>query len=73
MTCCIPATSNPEHAAQNVAALRGALPDAAMRERMAQHMQTIPGFNQIAAMPWYPDKRYAGIIARAQSEMRSRM
>lgn len=45
--CALPSTSNPEHAAENIGALRGPLPD--------------------AAMPWYPDKRYSGIIARARS------
>lgn len=36
VTAVIPATSDPEHAAENVAAGRGAVPDAAMRERMAR-------------------------------------
>ncbi|NIR29577.1 MAG: aldo/keto reductase [Gammaproteobacteria bacterium] len=36
VTCAIPATSNPRHAADNVRAGHGALPDAAQRERMAQ-------------------------------------
>jgi diketogulonate reductase-like aldo/keto reductase len=72
VTCCIPATSNPEHAAENMAALRGPLPDAALRERMVRHMETLPGFGQIATQPWYPDKRYPGITARAQAELRAR-
>ena len=37
------ATSRPEHAAENVAALRGELPDREMRQRMVRHMETIPG------------------------------
>jgi diketogulonate reductase-like aldo/keto reductase len=72
VTCALPATSKPDHAAENVGALRGPLPDAAMRARMVQHMESIPGFDRISEMPWYPDKRYPGIIGRAQSELRAR-
>jgi len=36
VTCAIPATSNPSHAADNVQAGHGALPDASQRERMAR-------------------------------------
>jgi hypothetical protein len=35
--------------------------------------QTIPGFERIGQMAWYPDKRYAGLIARAQAQTRSRL
>jgi len=35
VTCVIPGTSDPEHAAENMAAGHGPLPDAAIRERMA--------------------------------------
>lgn len=35
VTCAIPATGDPEHAVDNIAAARGPLPDAKMRERMA--------------------------------------
>lgn len=35
VTCAIPATTNPEHAAQNMGALVGALPDAAQQRRIA--------------------------------------
>ena len=34
VTCAIPATSRPEHMAENLGAARGAMPDAAMRQRM---------------------------------------
>ncbi len=34
VTCAIPATSDPEHAADNIGALRGRLPDATLRQRM---------------------------------------
>lgn len=72
VTCCIPATSDPDHAAQNVAAMRGPLPDRALRDRMVAHMKTLPGFDDIGRSPWYPDKRYPGIIQRAQSQVRAR-
>ena len=36
VTCAIPATTRPEHVLDNMAAGRGALPDGAMRERIAQ-------------------------------------
>ncbi|MDP1566898.1 MAG: aldo/keto reductase [Polaromonas sp.] len=35
VTCAIPATSNPAHLRENMAAARGRLPDAALRQRMA--------------------------------------
>jgi diketogulonate reductase-like aldo/keto reductase len=66
------ATSRPEHAAENVAALRGELPDREMRQRMVRHMETIPAVAQIAATPWYPGKRYPGLIARSQADIRAR-
>jgi aryl-alcohol dehydrogenase-like predicted oxidoreductase len=36
VTCAIPATSNPRHLDDNMAALRGPVPDAAARERLAR-------------------------------------
>jgi aryl-alcohol dehydrogenase-like predicted oxidoreductase len=75
VTTVLTGTSNPQHAAQNVATLRGPLPDAAMRQRMVKHMEGIAGFNQLAAMPWYPDKQaqYPGVIRRAQAVLRTRL
>jgi diketogulonate reductase-like aldo/keto reductase len=75
VTCCLTATSNPAHAAENVGALRGPLPDAAMRRRMVQHMESIPGFSTLASMPWYPEKQaqYQGVIRREQARMRQRL
>jgi hypothetical protein len=69
------ATSNPEHAAENVGALRGPLPDRALRARMVRHMELIPGFDGIARMPWYPGKQamYQGIIRRSQGALRQRL
>jgi diketogulonate reductase-like aldo/keto reductase len=75
VTCAIPATSNPDHLMENVGAMRGPLPDRDMRARMVRHMESIPGFaqlDQLGARSWYPGKTYAGIIGRAQEELRSR-
>lgn len=41
VTCAIPATSNPRHAADNMGAGSGRLPDAGMRERMARHIAAL--------------------------------
>ena len=38
VTCAIPATSDPGHAADNIAAVRGPLPDPGTRTRMARHV-----------------------------------
>jgi hypothetical protein len=38
-------------------------------------MESIPGFAQLdrlGASSWYPDKKYSGLIGRAQAELRSR-
>jgi hypothetical protein len=35
-------------------------------------MESIPGFDGLDAMPWYPGKTYPGVIGRAQGELRSR-
>lgn len=73
VTCALPSTSNPAHARENIGALTGPLPTTAMRERMVKHMETIPGFAEIAKMPWYPDKQYQGTIRRAQADVRARI
>jgi diketogulonate reductase-like aldo/keto reductase len=41
VTCAIPGTGRPDHMADNVAAGIGALPDAAMRRRMAEHFASL--------------------------------
>ena len=51
-----------EHQTENNGALLGDLPDAAMCERMVKYMETIPGFDKLASMPWYPGKNYDGTI-----------
>jgi len=41
VTCAIPATSDPEHAADNIGAAHGPLPDADQRERMASLVRSL--------------------------------
>ncbi|MGA8052195.1 MAG: aldo/keto reductase [Burkholderiales bacterium] len=41
VTCAIPGTGKPEHMKDNLAAGRGALPDEALRKRMAEHFQSL--------------------------------
>ena len=41
VTCVIPATTRPDHAAENMAAATGELPDDAMRRRMAAHVERL--------------------------------
>jgi len=41
VTCAIPATSNVDHVRENMAAARGPLPDAAMRQRMIEHVSEL--------------------------------
>jgi hypothetical protein len=38
-------------------------------------METIPGFDAIAEMKWYPDKQaqYQGVIGRAQAALKARL
>jgi diketogulonate reductase-like aldo/keto reductase len=38
ITCAIPATTNPDHARENIGALRGPLPDADLRRTIADHV-----------------------------------
>ncbi|MBK8325485.1 MAG: aldo/keto reductase [Betaproteobacteria bacterium] len=67
ITVAIPATNNPAHQSENIGALKGPLPDKAMRDRMVKHMETIPGFDALQSTPPYPGKAYNGIIRRAQA------
>ncbi|NHC34735.1 aldo/keto reductase [Scytonema millei VB511283] len=62
VTCAIPATTNPNHVAENMGAMRGELPDRAMRDRMVKHMESIPGFDKLTQTPWYPGKQFAGLV-----------
>lgn len=75
VTCVLAGTSDPLHAAENVGALTGPLPDEAMRQRMVRYMESLPGFDRIASVAWYPgkDKQYQGLIRRAQGALRQRL
>jgi diketogulonate reductase-like aldo/keto reductase len=65
ITCVLPATANPKHAADNMGALFGPLPDQAMRARMLRHMESIPGFGAVTGTAPYPGRKYPGVIERA--------
>jgi aryl-alcohol dehydrogenase-like predicted oxidoreductase len=75
VTCVLCGTSDPEHVEDNLGAMRGELPDAAMRRRMVEHMETIPGFGSIGTTPWYPgkDAQYEGLIRQSQAEAQERL
>jgi aryl-alcohol dehydrogenase-like predicted oxidoreductase len=63
VTAAIPATTNPDHAAENISALRGPLPDNEMRTRMIRHMESLPGFDRVGTTPPYPGKQFAGLVS----------
>ena len=62
VTCAIPATTNPDHVVENLGAMQGPLPDQEMRTRMVRHMESLPGFSDLAQMPWYPGKQFSGLV-----------
>jgi diketogulonate reductase-like aldo/keto reductase len=62
LTCAIPATTNPDHVVENMGALRGLLPDDSMRTRMVEHMENLPGFDNLLQTPWYPGKNFSGLV-----------
>lgn len=62
LTCAIPATTNPDHVVENMGALRGSLPDDSMRARMVEHMESLPGFDNLLQTPWYPGKNFNGLV-----------
>jgi diketogulonate reductase-like aldo/keto reductase len=62
ITCAIPATTNPDHVAENMGALRGPLPDNSMRARMVKHVESLPGFDSLLQTPWYPGKNFSGLV-----------
>ncbi|CAN5878682.1 aldo/keto reductase [soil metagenome] len=72
VTVALPATSDPDHLVDNMAACRGPLPDPRMRVRMLEHMQTIPGFADVTRQPWYPGKQYPGEVNRAMAAIQAR-
>lgn len=58
----IPATSQPQHLLDNMAALYGDLPDRAMRKRMADHYTGLTGVAEVLKQPPYPGKKYGGVV-----------
>jgi diketogulonate reductase-like aldo/keto reductase len=72
VTVVLPATTNPDHLDENMSALRGPLPDKDTRARMVRYMETVPGFDKLAQMPWYPGKKFDGVISHAQQVLRNR-
>jgi diketogulonate reductase-like aldo/keto reductase len=62
VTCAIPATTNPDHVAENMGALRGSLPDSTMRTRMVRQMESLPGFDNLLQTSWYPGKNFNGLV-----------
>jgi diketogulonate reductase-like aldo/keto reductase len=62
VTCAIPSTTNPNHVAENMGALREPLPDDSMRARMVKHMESLPGFDKLLQTPWYPGKKFNGLV-----------
>jgi diketogulonate reductase-like aldo/keto reductase len=72
VTVVLAATSDPAHVADNMQACRGPLPDAAMRTRMLEHLQAMPGFDGVTKRPWYPGKRYPGVVNRAMAAVQAR-
>ncbi|WP_181785292.1 aldo/keto reductase [Streptomyces phytophilus] len=72
VTAVLPATSDPDHLTENVGAMRGELPDRALRRLMVRYMEKVPGFDALPTAPWYPGKSYPGLVTRAQSAIRER-
>lgn len=72
VTVALPATSNPDHLSDNMAACQGPLPDAGMRTRMLDHLLAMPGFDRLTAQPWYPGKQYPGVMNRDLAAIRGR-
>ena len=72
VTVALAATSDPAHLTDNMEASRGPLPDTGMRARMLEHMQAMPGFDRVTDRPWYPGKRYPGVVNRAMAAVQKR-
>ena len=72
VTVALVATSDPAHLDDDMTACRGDLPDAALRARMLAHLQEMPGFDQVTRKPWYPAKRYPGVVNRDMAAVQRR-
>jgi diketogulonate reductase-like aldo/keto reductase len=62
VTVVLPATSNPTHLDENMAAGHGPLPDRDTRRKMLRYMQEVPGFSTLQSRPWYPGKVFDGQV-----------
>lgn len=71
ITVALPATTNPDHAAENIGALKGPLPDQAMRARMVTYMEGIPGFDALQKTKAYPGKTFDGVVRRPGADKRA--
>jgi hypothetical protein len=54
--------SRRENSTSSSKAMRGELPDRAMRDRMVKHMESIPDFDKLTQTSWYPGKQFAGLV-----------
>lgn len=62
ITIAMQTTQNPAHLADNLAAMRGPLPDRSERREMVRAMERIPGFRDLQSRPWYPGKTFDGQV-----------
>ncbi|NEE00075.1 aldo/keto reductase [Phytoactinopolyspora halotolerans] len=68
VTCALVGTRDPEHAADDVGAMTGPLPDESMRQEMVRHVERIPGFTDIDSMGWYPGQEFDGRVRLSGAE-----
>jgi diketogulonate reductase-like aldo/keto reductase len=64
VTCVIPATTDPAHVQENLRTMYRPLPDDRQRAMMLRHLQEIPEFASIGAVPWYPGKTFTEGLVR---------
>lgn len=64
VTCVVPATTDPGHVRENLRTMYRPLPDEPQRARMLGHLQEIPEFAGIGAMPWYPGRTFPDGLVR---------
>jgi len=62
ITIAVQTTQNSAHLADNLAAMRGPLPDRWERREMVRAMERIPGFSELQTRRWYPGKTFNGQV-----------
>jgi hypothetical protein len=62
----------PYHLDENMAVLRGPLPDKDMRSRMVGHLEIVLGFDKPAQMPCCPSRQFDGVISHARQVLKRR-